>query len=378
MKQILLVILVIAFIPAYLIYAQEPSLATYQETAQIIIDTTTSQDITASITLQSTNIQELNVPAELVNKIRKDARIAAIILTNEEQCVLGVSEQACIMINVKRDPNDAGIQAIQDTTKTISSAYVDDINEAFGTAAKFHSVFIHTDGQANKILDTSGTVSGRGAISAVYTIPMEPTDSTYAKLTSILLPTEIRESGGFYDVAKNLAKYDDSTVTFTMIPQKDNVLLQLKVTTRHPNMGISELSPLKYLRVDELKRSNYFASGFYPLNSLLQVVVFTQPHIESVNIKGNILETREIDGDKVPIEISKEGWVFDSQKGPKIQGTWIFGKESSVEDNTVSFALDKVDAKMITDYNGIIIAIVIAVIAAGASIFYLKGYKSHQ
>ena len=40
-------------------YSQEPSLATFQETAQVIIDKNISQNVTASITLQSTNIQEI-------------------------------------------------------------------------------------------------------------------------------------------------------------------------------------------------------------------------------------------------------------------------------------------------------------------------------
>jgi len=169
-------------------YSQEVGLATFQETAQIIIDKSISQNITASITLQSTSIQEIKIPVEVEQKIREDGRIKAIIFTNQDQCILGVTGQSCIMINVARNPEDKGIFAIQDSTKEIAELYIDEINQAFDTDAKFHSVFLHTDDETNKALETSGVVSGRGIVSAVYTIPMEDTNSMYEKISAILIP----------------------------------------------------------------------------------------------------------------------------------------------------------------------------------------------
>ena len=168
-------------------YSQEVSLATFQETAQIIVDKSISQNVTASITLQSTSIQEIKIPAELEQKIREDKRIKAIILTNQDQCILGVTDQSCIMINVKRNPEDKGIFTIQDSTKEIAELYIDEINQVFDTDAKFHSVFIHTDDATNRALGTSGIVSGKGIISAVYTMPMEDTSSMYEKISAILV-----------------------------------------------------------------------------------------------------------------------------------------------------------------------------------------------
>ena len=72
-------------------YSQEMSLATFQETAQVIIDKSISQNVTASITLQSTSIQEIKIPAELEQRIRENGNISAVILTNQNQCVLGVN-----------------------------------------------------------------------------------------------------------------------------------------------------------------------------------------------------------------------------------------------------------------------------------------------
>ena len=100
-------------------FSQEIGLATFQETAQVIIDKSISQDISASITLQSTSIQEIKIPAELEQKIRENSRVNAVILTNEDQCVLGVVDQACVMINIERSQESQGIVEIQETAKEI-------------------------------------------------------------------------------------------------------------------------------------------------------------------------------------------------------------------------------------------------------------------
>ncbi len=168
-------------------YSQEISLATFQEIAQIIVDKSISQNVTASITLQSTSIQEIKIPAELEQKIREDERIKAIILTNQGKCILGVVDQSCIMINVERNFADRGIIAIQDATKEIAELYIDEINQAFDTNAKFHSVFVHTDDLTNIALETSGVVSGRGIVSAVYTMPMEDTNSMYEIRVNLII-----------------------------------------------------------------------------------------------------------------------------------------------------------------------------------------------
>ena len=59
-------------------YSQEIGLATFQEMAQVIVDKSISQNVTASITLQSTSIQEIKIPAELEQKIRENDKRTAI------------------------------------------------------------------------------------------------------------------------------------------------------------------------------------------------------------------------------------------------------------------------------------------------------------
>ena len=106
-------------------YSQETSLATFQETAQVLVDKSRSQNVTASITLQTTSIQEMKISPELEKKIREDERITAIVITNQQQCILGVVNESCIMINVKRDLSDKGIKEIQDSTKAIAELFID-------------------------------------------------------------------------------------------------------------------------------------------------------------------------------------------------------------------------------------------------------------
>ncbi|MCH8914640.1 MAG: hypothetical protein IIA82_02150 [Thaumarchaeota archaeon] len=363
-------------------YSQEVSLATYQEMAQIIIDRSISQNVTASITLQSTSIQEIKIPAELEQKIREDKRVKAIILTNQDQCILGVVNQSCIIINVERNPADKGIFAIQDSTKEIAELYIDEINQVFDTDAKFHSVFIHTVDETNRALETSGVISGRGMISAVYTMSMEDTNSMYEKISAILIPKIIRDGGGFYDVAKDLSFEKNSKMTFSLIPLDSKSLLQLKLSVSYPNKAstISEISPLEFLKVENLKRSDYFSSGLYPLNSIIQVVVLSPENTNVSDIKGNIVPTQIIDNEKIPTDISKGGWIFDPEEGQRIQGKYIFGEKVSVNKEELKFSLggiqlQTVKSEIVEFDESFIVISIITIVAIAAAVYYLKGYK---
>jgi hypothetical protein len=364
-------------------YAQEMSLATFQENAQIVVDRSISQNVTASITLQSTSIQEIKIPGELEQRIRADDRITAIIFTNQDQCVLGVIDQSCIMINVKRNMEDRGIIAIQDSTKMIGDTYIEEINQVFDTNAEFHSVFVHTNDQTNQALETSGTISGKGVISAVYTLPMEDTNSMYEKVSAILIPKIIRDGGGFYDVAKKLSFDENAKMTFSIIPLDSKSLLQLKLSVNYPNMAstISEMDPLEFLQIKEIKRSDYFSAGFYPLNSIIQVVILSPESINISDIKGDIVPTQIIDNEKIPIDIKKQGWIFDPQAGERIQGKYIFGEETSVSSDKLKFSLEgkNIEIKKAADIpivdESMVVVVIITIVAIAAALFYLKGYK---
>lgn len=377
---LVLTFIAISIISSNQVHSQEIGLATFQETAQVIVDKSISQNVTTAITLQSTSIQEIRIPAELEQRIREDSRIEAIVLTNQEQCVLGVTDQSCIMINVERDPEVRGIFAIQDDTKEIAESYIYEINQVFDTNAKFHSVFVHTNDASNIAFDTSGAISGKGSISAVYTMPMEDTNAMYEKISAILIPKVIRDGGGFYNIAKNLSFEENSQVTFSLIPLDTSSLLQLKISVDHPNKAqdIVQISPLEFLKVENIKRSDYFSTGFYPLNSIIQVLVLSPENIMVSNVKGSIIPTQIIDSEKIPTDITKEGWIFDPQEGQMVQGKYIFGEKTSVNKEKLKFSIG--DDEMIQDKKieldeSIIVVAIISIVAIGAALFYLKGYK---
>ena len=215
-------------------------------------------------------------------------------------------------------------------------------------------------------------------MSAVYTMNMESTDSMFDKVSAILIPQVIRESGGFFDIAKNLSRDDNAKVTFSLIPVNDRSLMQLKLSVDYPNQAdkVKKFSPLEFLQVEQIKRSEYFSQGNYPLNSIIQVAILS-PNSEIISdIKGNIVPTQVIDDEKFPTDISKQGWIFDPESGESIQAKYIFGQDNIVSKDNLVFTIgEEIKESQVEFDESIIVVIIIAIVAIGAALFYLKGYK---
>ena len=386
MLKIIILILCIGAIGTTLnpSHSQEIGLSTFQETAQLIIDNKLTQETTTSITLLSSNIQEIKIPVEFEQKIKDNKRIKAIVVTNENNCVLGVIDQSCILINIDRNPEDKGINAIQDSSKKIGESLIGEINQIFDTNAEFFQVFIHTSAKSNEELDTSGIISGTGAISAVYTMPMEDTHSMYEKMSSMLISKQIREGGGFYNIARNLSTEENAKMSFSIIPTESKTLSQLRVSVSNPTEEIIEksktdikINPFEFFKIKDLNRSEYFSIGNYPLNSIFQIVILSNEDKIISNVKGNTIPTQTIDGIEIPMEITKNGWIFDPKNGTQIQGKYIFGDKTSINENELTFSLSEKNMQtneMELDESIIVVGI-ITIISIGAAIFYLKGYK---
>jgi hypothetical protein len=153
----------------------------------------------------------------------------------------------------------------------------------------------------------------------------------------------------------------------------------LKLSVNYPQaaLNLTELSPLDFLKVNELKRSEYFSSGYYPLNSIFQIVILSAEPTSISNIRGSIIPTQIIDGEKIPTEISKKGWIFDPEEGEKIQGKYIFGQETSIFENDLIFSLEgdePVPSETSLD-ESIVILVIIIIGGIAATLFFLKGYK---
>ena len=364
-------------------YSQEIGLSTFQESAQVIIDKKISNTSITSITLQSSNLQEIKIPTELEQKIRENERVQAVVITNQNNCVIGVRDyESCIIINIERNPEDKGINAIQDSTREIADLYIHEVNQVFDTNAEFFQTYIHTSDKTNQALDTSGIISGHRTISAVYTMPMQNTDYMYDKLSSMLLSKSIREGEGFYNIAKILSEDQNAKMSFSIIPSESKSLLQLRISVESPiesqmEEPITKINPLEFFNIENLNRSHYLSTGNYPLNSIFQIVILGNDETNVSDIRGNIIPTQMIDGIEIPIEITKKGWVFDPQKGEHIQGKYIFGESISINENELKFSLggNNLEYKGNELDESIIVVIIITIVSIGAAIFYLKGYK---
>ena len=218
---------------------------------------------------------------------------------------------------------------------------MDGFNRLFDTGAAFHSIYIHTDDAANRILDTSGAVSGRGTVSAVYTMPMEETHSMYERISTMLVSEEIRDGRGFYGIARDMSSHENAKVAFSIIPLDSNLLFQLRLSTTYSGESPERISPLDYLQTEEIRRSDYLTSGFYPLNSLVQVVVLSDVDDAAVvsDVMGSVTPTLLIDGQQIPTDITVNGWVFDPSEGDTIQGKYLFGNKTSIGSDELVFSL---------------------------------------
>ena len=284
------------------------------------------------------------------------------------------------MINVERGEDWEGIIETQDETKKIGELFIDEINEFFDLDAQYHSSFLHHRDEVNVALGTSGVISGRDTVSAVFTMPMEATDSMYEKISALLLPQVIRESGGFYDVAKKLSKENDAKMTFSMIPQGAGSLYQLKLSVDYTNADEidSEIKPLEFLKTKEIKRSEYFSQGFYPLNSLIQVVILGDEGI--ANTEPDFVDTELRNGIIVPTNLKQSGWVPDQNSENMKEIVFLFGEETSVNENELKIlfnsAQDNGEPETQEEFDESLIVVgIIAVGAIGAAIFFLKGYR---
>ncbi len=400
---IVMTIVLVALCPP-LVYGQIERPA-FQETAQIIVDGIQTSTITASIVMQSTDTDEIRVPPDLEQRIREES-ITSIVVTNHDNCILGVVDKLCILVNIHELPNS---DDIQDVSTDIGSRFIDDINDMFQTDAKFHSVFIHSDDQHNQALNTTGVVSGRGTISVVYTMPREDTSTLYQKMTDMLLSDAIRGKGGLYDVTNIMSNNPDAIATFSLIPLEANSLMQLKLSVISP-INISEttrIDPLTLFGVDEMSRTRYLDTGFYQLNSLVHLVVLSPTNISVTDIQGYEIPTRLVDGQEIPTSITKPGWVFDSRSGSKIEAKYLFGDEGIIKKDDLVFSIydpnnisddlsddtsnnipnnmtnnelveslepsELVDSSTFSEQY--VVVIVIVLVGVAAMLFYLKGYR---
>ena len=380
--------------------AQQFEKATFQESASIIYDQKLSGSVITSIGFETTSNDEIKFPGELIEKINANEKIRAVIFTNAGECVIGVTaEQQCIMINFDYQnlKGDGGIRMVQESAREMGGLLIDDLNQVFRTNAEFHSVYIHTADNANMLLETSGIVSGKGAVSATYVTDKRATDFLFTDMAGILIPKEIRDGGGFYDIAKKLSRHDDSIISVTMIPNEDSNLYMFKITKeiKEKSNDITIINALESFEVDEISRTDYFDNRNVPLNSIIQLII-----IPSEITKVNAISTHAITDVTTFENIMKKGWFLSSPAGEMIDLKFLFGQSKTIsaeellvetapwdmQSEMTLYSVEEIESEVeevpiiknqeedVDETQYAILGIIIAA-GIGAAIFYLKGYK---
>ncbi|MBT4326445.1 MAG: hypothetical protein HOD60_05995 [Candidatus Nitrosopelagicus sp.] len=380
--------------------AQQFEKATFQESASIIYDQKISGSIITSIGFETTSNEEIRFPGELIEKINANEKIRAVVFTNAGECVIGVtSEQQCIMINFDYEKlkGDGGIRMVQESAREMGGMLIDDLNQVFRTDAEFHSVYIHTADNANVLLETSGIVSGKGAVSATYVTDKRATDFLFTDIAGILIPKEIRDGGGFYDIAKKLSIHDDSIISVTMIPNEDSNLYMFKITKeiKEKSNNITVIRTLESFEVDKISRTDYFDNRNVPLNSIIQLII-----IPSETTKVNAISTHAITDVTTFENIMKKGWFLSSPAGEMIDLKFLFGQSKTIsaeellvetapwdmQSEMTLYSVEKIESEAEevsiieneeegSDETQYAVLGIIIVAGIGAAIFYLKGYK---
>ena len=383
--------------------------STWVESMSVIYDQKFSKSIQTSVAFETINNNDIQFSDELREEIMAYEEIRYVFFTNMEECVMGVPlDEMCIMIGFNLDmlKGDLGINAIHENGKRISGELITDINNAFGTDAEFHSIYLHMDDGTKKPIGTD--LSTLRTASAVFTLPREDSNIVFTKLSEQLINQQLRESGGFYDVAKEMAKNPSTIITTGMVLQGDELplmlfkVLQIErgelgfIETEDGNMSlehqysmsgfdISTINPLANFGIDKLERSKYFEGHFVPLNSVMQVVVVPEYPSKVSTVNTNIIAKLDSAEDLV-----EEGWFFTSTSNNAIDARFLFGQSDSVTADELvmeidtwdiqnvddSFLIDNINVRVqSTEGEQYIILAAIIIAAIGAAIFYLKGYK---
>jgi len=396
MKTGLFVIMTFSLLIMPFADAQQFEKATFQENLTIIYDQKFSESVIISTGFETTSNDEIRISDETIEKINSNEKIKSVVFTNAGECVIGVTtEQQCIMINFNYEElrGDGGIRMVQESAKEMANKLINNLNEDFRVETEFHSVFIHMGENANELLKTSGVITGKGSVSATYVIDKSATDFLFTDLTGTLIPKEIREGGGFYDISKKMSKDDNSIISISIIRNDNSNLYILKVAQeiKEKSKDIASIDILENFGIDEISRTDYFDKKNVPLNSVIHLII-----IPNENTKVNSISTHAIT-DLTKIEnIMKKGWFLHSPAGETIDLRFLFGETKTIsakellvetapwdmQSEMTLYSVEDIEKKLIEeelpeleDQSQYVILGIIILGGIGAAIFYLKGYK---
>ena len=202
-----------------------------REHLQIIIDQREFQN-RISVGLLSKNPHDIKLP-DNIEAISSNPKIYSMKITNEFACAPTQIEKACVIIEVEREGLGNNIAELKKTSREIADKiWYDQKGEYAGAiifAPEFYSVTLQPKGGLSA--DEIKRLGDKGLVAkVVYTIHRQPTNQLFNALSNTLLSADIRNSGGFYNIAEKLSENYFSEFEVVIMPLENNMLRELHIS----------------------------------------------------------------------------------------------------------------------------------------------------
>jgi hypothetical protein len=314
-----------------------PEIHSFQEQFQIIIDQSNSKS-RISIGMLSTHPNDIRFP-DYIEAISSNPKILSFTLTNQFACSPNHIDRGCVIIEIAREGLGDNIEEIRKNSREIADKIVDRGVIVFGV--EFDSVTL----QPKTSFDGKKMIVSQ----VLYTTNRQTTDNLFDALSTLLISSDIRNAGGFYDHAEKLSKHHFADFNVQFVPLEKNTLRSLHISltcsTEDPVLPecpghfddmftTDEINPLELLQVENINRSEIFADKFLPLNSIIQILIFSDENLQVKTVNTGIIEKLEHLGN-----VQENGWFFSSVSGNKIDSRYIFAAESSASKNDLIFSI---------------------------------------
>ena len=314
--------------------------ADYQEHIQLIVDQRNIATKT-SVVFLSKNPQDLLIDPVLEERIFNTDRISSIKITNEFNC--GISQMVmdpdlgCVFIGVERGGLGSDIVIIREEARKVADSLMyQDPNDLTNTGiltlpTKFHSVLLGTK-VATEVSEEEELVKygSENLATVIYTIKRHPTQKMFSVFDMFIIDDRISTSGGFIKTAKEIMQQSPEYSSFNLVLRVDEQEIMREITVSFEKNVLkekieSEINVLDLIQVDNIRRSDIFSDGFFPLNSVIQVIIIGDENLQVKRANPDVKETIETIDDLI-----EDGWFFISKSGYEIDGRYMFGEKSFI------------------------------------------------
>jgi len=336
-----------------------PEIHSFQEQFQIIVDQANSKS-RISIGMLSTHPNDIRFP-DYIEAISSNPRILSFTLTNQFACSPNYTERGCVIIEIAREGLGDNLEEIKKNSREIADKIVGDGVIVFGV--EFDSVTL----QPKTSFDGKKMIVSQ----VLYTTNKQTTDNLFDALSTLLISSDIRNAGGFYDHAEKLSKHYFADFNVQFVPLEQSILRSLHISLTCSSedpvlpecpghfddmLASGEINPLELLQVENINRSEIFVDKFLPLNSIIHVLLYSDEDLQVKSVNSGVIEKLEHLGD-----LQDNGWFFTSKSGNKIDGRYIFATESSASKNDLIFSIgdntgDNIEIKNSESGGGCLIA----------------------